>query len=116
MSPVIHRGEAIACPVPAHDGPGGAKAAAGPPDPGAASLFVLRASISLAWRFEGERTRPVIQLPDRVADQDAVAPRPIEALDRLPGAERRGCMTVIDRDRPAAVPSAGAWGGGNEPP
>ncbi len=63
--------------------------------------FVLDASISLAWCFEGERTPPVLRLLDRVADQGAVAPQlwPIEALNGLLSAERRGRITAADRDR-----------------
>ena len=63
--------------------------------------FVLDTSISLAWCFEDEQTPLVMHLLDRVADQGAVAPQlwPVEALNGLLSAERRGRITAGSRDR-----------------
>ncbi len=62
---------------------------------------MLDTSISLAWCFEDEQTPPVMRLLDRVAEQGAVVPQlwPIEALNGLFSAERRGRLSAESRDR-----------------
>lgn len=59
--------------------------------------FVVDNSVALAWCFEDEQTAGIMALLDRVADAGAVAPQlwPIEALNGLLAAERRG---RIDRE------------------
>lgn len=54
--------------------------------------FVLDNSVALAWCFEDEQTPEVMTLLDRLAEEGAVAPQlwPIEALNALITAERRG--------------------------
>jgi predicted nucleic acid-binding protein len=53
--------------------------------------FVIDSSIALAWCFEDEHTRAVMDLLDRVAETGALAPNlwPLEALNGLLMAERR---------------------------
>ncbi len=63
--------------------------------------FVVDNSITLAWCFEDEQTPSLIALLDRVVEQGAVAPQlwPIEALNGLLTAERRGRITATVRRR-----------------
>ncbi len=63
--------------------------------------FVLDNSIALAWCFEDEQTAPVMNLLDRVAESGATAPQlwPIEALNGLLAAERRGRVDAAARHR-----------------
>jgi predicted nucleic acid-binding protein len=53
--------------------------------------FVVDTSITLAWCFEDEHTKPVMDLLDRVAEAGAFAPSlwPLEVLNGLLMAERR---------------------------
>ena len=57
--------------------------------------FVLDNSVALAWCFAVEQNEVVLELLDRVAETGATAPQlwPIEALNGLLTAERRGRIT-----------------------
>jgi predicted nucleic acid-binding protein len=57
--------------------------------------FVVDNSVALAWCFEDEQTAGIMALLDRVTDEGAMAPQlwPIEALNGLLTAERRGRIT-----------------------
>ncbi len=61
--------------------------------------FVVDASIALAWCFEDEQTPAISALLDRVAIEGAFAPQlwPLEALNALLTAQRRGRITAADR-------------------
>jgi predicted nucleic acid-binding protein len=63
--------------------------------------FVIDNSVALAWCFEGEQTNAIMALLDRVAEAGAVAPQlwPIEALNGLLTAERRGRIDGATRRR-----------------
>lgn len=63
--------------------------------------FVIDNSVSLAWCFEDEQTATIMALLDRVAQSGAVAPQlwPIEALNGLLTAERRGRIDTAVRHR-----------------
>ena len=63
--------------------------------------LILDTSISLAWCFEDEQTPQVMLLLDRVTDQGAVVPQlwPLEVLNGLLSAERRGRITADGRNR-----------------
>lgn len=63
--------------------------------------FVVDNSVALAWCFEDEQTDAIMALLDRVADAGAVAPQlwPIEALNGLLTAERRGRVDIAKRRR-----------------
>lgn len=63
--------------------------------------FVIDNSVSLAWCFEDEQTATIMALLDRVAESGAVAPQlwPIEALNGLLTAERRGRIDTAVRHR-----------------
>ena len=65
--------------------------------------FVLDNSVAMAWCFRDEQTPPVMALLDRVADTGATAPTlwPLEALNGLYVAERRHCITRIQREQMA---------------
>jgi predicted nucleic acid-binding protein len=54
--------------------------------------FVIDNSVALGWCFEDEQTVGVMALLDRVIETGAIAPQlwPIEALNGLSTAERRG--------------------------
>ena len=63
--------------------------------------FIIDNSVSLAWCFEDEQTPNVMTLLDRVAESGAIAPQlwPIEALNGLLTAERRGRISAPVRHR-----------------
>ena len=63
--------------------------------------FVLDNSVALAWCFKDEQTPAIMALLDRVADEGAVVPQlwPVEALNGLLTAERRGRITMATRER-----------------
>ena len=63
--------------------------------------FVLDNSVALAWCFEDEQTQAVMALLDRVVETGATAPQlwPIEALNGLLSAERRGHISQTIRQR-----------------
>lgn len=63
--------------------------------------FVVDNSVALAWCFEDEHTRPIMDLLDRVAESGAVAPSlwPLEALNGLLMAERRKRLDAKRRQR-----------------
>lgn len=63
--------------------------------------FVIDNSVALAWCFEDEQTDGVMALLDRVAEDGAVAPQlwPLEALNGLLNAERRGRVSTQARRR-----------------
>jgi predicted nucleic acid-binding protein len=65
--------------------------------------FVLDASVALAWCFEDEQTGAIMALLERVVQSGAVAPLlwPVEVLNRLPSAERRGGVDGARREQPA---------------
>ena len=63
--------------------------------------FVLNASVALVWCFEAEHTEPVIALLARLTETGASVPQlwPLEALNGLIMAERRGRIDLARRDR-----------------
>jgi predicted nucleic acid-binding protein len=63
--------------------------------------FVLDNSIALTWCFEDERTSATTALLDRVGEAGALAPGlwPLEALNGLLVAERRGRLDSARRQR-----------------
>jgi predicted nucleic acid-binding protein len=63
--------------------------------------FVVDSAVSLAWCFEDEQTEAVMTLLDRVAEEGAIAPQlwPLEALNGLLMAERRGRLDTARRQR-----------------
>lgn len=63
--------------------------------------FVVDNSIALAWCFEDEQTEAIMALLDQVAETGATAPQlwPIEAINGLLSAERRGRISATDRSR-----------------
>lgn len=65
--------------------------------------FVLDNSVALAWCFEDEQTSGIMALLDRVTEEGAVVPQlwPIEALNGLLMAERRGRLGAAVRRRMA---------------
>ena len=67
--------------------------------------FVLDNSVALAWCFEDEQTPELMALLDRVAEQGAFAPQlwPLEALNGLLTAERRGRLDAAARRRLASL-------------
>jgi predicted nucleic acid-binding protein len=68
--------------------------------------FVLDASLTLTWVFGDEATAETDRLAERVRDHGAVAPSiwPLEVLNVLVGAERRGRMSEADlRDAVTAL-------------
>jgi predicted nucleic acid-binding protein len=63
--------------------------------------FVLDNSVALSWCFEDERTEETAALLQRAADEGAVVPAlwPLEAVNGLLIAQRRGRLDTIRRDR-----------------
>jgi predicted nucleic acid-binding protein len=63
--------------------------------------FVLDNSVALAWCFEDERTPATAALLEQVGESGAFAPNlwPIEALNGLLVAERRGRLDAARRHR-----------------
>src|SRR5258708_34664914 len=63
--------------------------------------FVLDNSVALTWCFEDERTPATTALLERVAEAGALAPGlwPLEALNGLLVAERRGRLDSARRQR-----------------
>ena len=63
--------------------------------------FVVDNSVALAWCFEDEHTRAVMDLLDRVAESGAFAPSlwPLEALNGLLMAERKKRVDAKRRHR-----------------
>ncbi len=63
--------------------------------------FVLDNSVALAWCFEDEHTPSILAVLDRLVDEGAVAPQlwPLEALNGLLSAERRGRISQVARRR-----------------
>lgn len=63
--------------------------------------FVVDNSVALAWCFEDEQTVEIMALLDRVVETGAFAPQlwPIEALNGLLTAERRGRIDAATRRR-----------------
>ncbi len=63
--------------------------------------LVVDASVTLAWCFEDEQTEAIMRLLDRVAEEGAAAPQlwPLEAVNGLLAAERRGRITAVVRQR-----------------
>ena len=63
--------------------------------------FIVDNSVVLAWCFEDEQTDGILALLDRVVEAGAVAPQlwPIEALNGLLTAERRGRIDREVRER-----------------
>jgi predicted nucleic acid-binding protein len=63
--------------------------------------FVVDSPVALAWCFEDEHTRPIMDLLDRVAETGAIAPSlwPLEALNGLLMAERRRRLDTKRRQR-----------------
>ena len=63
--------------------------------------FVLDNSIALAGCFKDGQTEPLMALLDRLTEQGAVVPQlwPIDALNGLLTAERRGRIDGQDRQR-----------------
>ena len=70
--------------------------------------FVLDNSVALTWCFEDERTPATTALLERVGEAGAVAPGlwPLEALNGLLVAERRGRLDTARRQRLAGFLSA----------
>lgn len=70
--------------------------------------FVVDNSVTLAWCFEDEQTPAIMALLDRVAETGAFAPQlwPLEALNGLLTAERRGRITADKRRSLAGMLSA----------
>jgi predicted nucleic acid-binding protein len=63
--------------------------------------FVLDNSVALTWCFEDERTPATTAVLERLTDSGAVAPAlwPLEALNGLLAAERRGRLDASRRRR-----------------
>jgi predicted nucleic acid-binding protein len=63
--------------------------------------FVLDNSVALTWCFEDERTPATKALLEQVAETGALAPMlwPLEALNGLLAAERRGRLDAARRQR-----------------
>jgi predicted nucleic acid-binding protein len=70
--------------------------------------FVLDNSVALTWCFEDERTPATVDLLEQVGEAGAVAPMlwPLEALNGLLVAERRGRLDAERRRRLAGFLSA----------
>lgn len=63
--------------------------------------FVLDNSVALAWCFEDEQTPAIMGVLDRLVETGAIVPAlwPVEALNGLLTAERRGRITADTRER-----------------
>ncbi|MBL8472150.1 MAG: type II toxin-antitoxin system VapC family toxin [Rhodocyclaceae bacterium] len=63
--------------------------------------FVLDSSVALSWCFEDERTNAALAVLDRLAEFGASAPAlwPLEVLNALSMAERRGRLDAERRER-----------------
>ncbi len=63
--------------------------------------FVLDNSVALAWCFKNERTPGIVKLLNRLTEDGATAPQlwPLEAMNGLLTAERRGRITGGERQR-----------------
>src|ERR1700719_646057 len=63
--------------------------------------FVVDSSVALAWCFEDEHTKPVMDLLDRLVEAGALAPSlwPLEVLNGLLMAERRRRVDARRRHR-----------------
>lgn len=63
--------------------------------------FVLDNSVALAWCFEDEHTPAILGVLDRLTEGGATVPQlwPIEAVNGLLTAERRGRITAAQRQR-----------------
>jgi predicted nucleic acid-binding protein len=64
-------------------------------------MFVLDASVALAWCLDDETSRSADRALDRLATDEAVVPAiwPLEVANGLRGAERRGRISVADSAR-----------------
>ncbi len=67
--------------------------------------FVIDNSIALAWCFEDEQTDAIMALLDRLTETGASAPQlwPLEALNGLLTAERKGRIDTVVRRRLAGL-------------
>lgn len=63
--------------------------------------FVVDTSVALSWCFRDEQTPAVMALLDRVSDSGGMAPLlwPLEALNGLSMAQRRGRIDAGQRDK-----------------
>lgn len=63
--------------------------------------LVIDASVTLAWCFADEQTPEALAVLDRVAEDGAAAPQlwPLEVLNALAVAERRGRIDAANRNR-----------------
>jgi predicted nucleic acid-binding protein len=61
--------------------------------------LVIDASVTLAWCFEDEQTPQMMALLERIAAEGASAPQlwPLEALNALLTAQRRGRISAAER-------------------
>ena len=66
--------------------------------------LVLDSSVALTWCFEDEHTPATLALLDQIAETGATAPAlwPLEILNGLAMAERRGRLDTTRRHRLAA--------------
>ena len=64
-------------------------------------MFVVDASVALAWCFEDEASALADRVLDRLADEEALVPAiwPLEVANALRSAERRGRLTIADASR-----------------
>ena len=71
-------------------------------------MFVVDASVALAWVFDDEASTSADPILDRLEHETAVAPAhwPLEVANALRTAERRGRLTGPDLQRLAALLAA----------
>jgi predicted nucleic acid-binding protein len=64
-------------------------------------MFVVDASVVLAWCFEDEAAEAADRVLSRLASETAVAPAiwPLEIANAIRSAERRGRLTIADSAR-----------------
>lgn len=64
-------------------------------------MFVIDASVTLAWCFADESSEAADAVLERLQDESALAPAhwPLEVANALWTAERRGRLTASDRPR-----------------